>query len=72
MKKLMQTVLGAARRFNMADFAVFKVYMCIIGILLGMYFHEFFLSYKAIVWTLGIAAGIVVIVRLCILTNRKK
>ncbi len=53
MKKLIRNLLTAARRYGILDFAVFKLALLLIGIVLGMYLHEFFFGLRWLVWILA-------------------
>lgn len=50
MKRLIDSLMGAVRRFGVFDFAVFKLALLGAGILLGAYFSSFFLTWSTIVW----------------------
>lgn len=71
MTKLINLLMSSARRFSVGDFAVLKLLLCSIGIILGMYFSEFFLSYKYLVWAAAIVLWIVMLVRIIVLARKK-
>lgn len=50
MKRLIDSLMGAVRRFGVFDFAVFKLALLGAGVLLGAYFSSFFLTWSTIVW----------------------
>lgn len=64
MGNLIKNALSAAHKFTMLDFAVFKIYLISIGVLLGVYFFPFFLNYLPIVWVVAIVSLIIVMFRL--------
>jgi hypothetical protein len=49
MKKLIDKLLNAARKYNLWDFGFFKITLISLGILLGSYFSQFFLKYISVV-----------------------
>lgn len=53
MKKFISNLVDAARRFTGLDFAIFKLYLIAVGILLGAYFSDFFLNYISVVWIIA-------------------
>jgi putative Mn2+ efflux pump MntP len=56
MKKLINRLLNAAKKYNAWDYALFKITLCSFGVLLGTYFSQFFLKYMPIVWVIFIIA----------------
>ncbi len=75
MSNLIKNLVNAARRFSGMDFAIFKVCLLTIGILLGAYFSDFFTKYILEVWIIAIAAWIILmgqIVRHYKSRNKKK
>ena len=54
MKVLIQRTLKAARNFTLFDYAGFKTALICLGVLLGVYFSEFFLKYITWVWIIFI------------------
>ncbi len=50
MKTLLNRLMDAAHRFTAMDFAIFKICLLCMGILLGAYFSSFFHAYIVIVW----------------------
>ncbi len=60
----MKKILKAAQGFNTCDFALFKIYLCAVGVLLGAYLYEFFLSHIIYVWAVAILCGCYVCTRL--------
>ncbi|NLD22340.1 MAG: hypothetical protein GX664_07725 [Bacteroidales bacterium] len=55
MKCLIEKFLSGARNYGVMDFGMLKISMILIGIIVGAYFSEFFLSYKTILWIVAIA-----------------
>lgn len=70
MIQLINQLLSAARGFTVGDFFTLKMLLCCTGILLGMYFSDFFLNYKTIVWIATIILWVIMLIR--ILTALKK
>lgn len=66
MKRIIEYLLSAVRKFTVCDFAVLKLFLCIVGILLGMYFHEFFRSFEIWVWGIAVILWITVLIRLVV------
>ncbi len=64
MKRFINKVMGAASQFKELDFALFKIYMVAIGILLGSYFAPFWIEHIIIIWTVAILAGVYTIIQL--------
>lgn len=56
MKNLIPRMLDAVRHFTGFHFAIFKICLLSIGILLGTYFATFFHSWIMIVWIIAIVA----------------
>lgn len=52
MKKLIEDMLKAVRKYNIWDYGWLKMALCSFGILLGAYFSEFFLRYITVIWIL--------------------
>ena len=72
MGNLIKNLVEAARRFTGADFAVFKICLLSIGILLGSYFSYFFLQYTLIVWVVAVISGVYLINQLMNYYKRQK
>ncbi len=70
MKNFIKRIEMAARGFCAADYALFKIYMVAVGVLLGAYFAEFFLAHIVWVWVVAILAGVYVCGRLIWLACR--
>ncbi len=64
MKKLIKRVEEAAQRFRAADFALFKIYLAAVGVLLGAYFAPFFIANILWVWAVAVVAGVYICARL--------
>lgn len=54
MKRLIDNLLMAAKKYNAWDYGWFKACLCSFGIILGAYFSQFFLKYISIVWVIFI------------------
>lgn len=63
MKKFIQRALKAASKYTVMDFAFFKITLIFLGILLGAYFSEFFLSHTVFVWVVFIVSYIWIMYR---------
>jgi len=50
MRELINKVLNSARNYSVWDFGLLKICMMSIGILLGVYFSNFFLTNILFVW----------------------
>lgn len=55
---------NAASRFSVTDFAVFKICLVAIGVLLGTYFGTFFIRHIAVVWIVAAVTYIAIMIRL--------
>lgn len=56
MNALIIRLMQAVRHFTAFDFAIFKIGLLSIGILLGVYFADFFLQFTSALWFVAIAA----------------
>ena len=54
MGNVIKNLIEAARHFTGSEFAVFKICLLSIGILLGSYFSSFFMEYTSMVWVVGV------------------
>ncbi len=63
MSNVIQRLVNAAHRFTAVDFAVFKICLITIGILLGAYFNSFFLSYIPVIWIIAILSWVLLMVQ---------
>ncbi len=72
MNNVIKNLVNAARHFTATDFGVFKICLLAIGILLGSYFSLFFLKYITLVWIIGIAAWIILIIQIIRYFNNPK
>ncbi len=64
MKRLINRMMGAVRLYTPFDFAIFKIYIFVIGILFGFYFAPFWAEYITVVWGVAIVSCVVVIMQL--------
>lgn len=64
MNNFIKNLLNAARRFTATDFAVFKICLLSIGILLGSYFSCFFQNYVSVLWIVAVIAWLVLMVQI--------
>jgi small multidrug resistance family-3 protein len=67
MKNLISRLLHAAHHFTGFDFAVLKISLIFIGILLGAYFSNFFQTWIVVVWIIAITS----LAAILIITIRK-
>ncbi|WP_026691318.1 hypothetical protein [Alteribacter aurantiacus] len=63
MKAWVHEVFESTRRYNMLDFSFLKVCLFAMGVLFGVYFSSFFLSYLPVVWIVAILSFLYLIVR---------
>ncbi len=64
MKKFVERVVASANQFTAFDFALFKIYLFAVGILVGAYFAPFWLVRIHLIWIVAIVAGIFTVVQL--------
>ncbi len=57
-------MMKAVRKFTALDFAIFKICLCAIGVLLGAYFSAFFLKHICIVWIIAVVCYVILMIRL--------
>lgn len=55
----------------MVDFALFKIYIFAVGILVGAYFAPFWLTHISVVWVVAAASCVVVLTQLIRRYNTK-
>ena len=58
MNTLLARLMQAVRYFTAFDFAIFKICLVSIGILLGVYFADFFLQFSSALWFIAIVTVI--------------
>ncbi len=63
MANFISRMLDVAHRFTAFDFAIFKLCLLSIGILLGTYFWDFFLRFLTEVWIIAVIALIYLLVQ---------
>lgn len=63
MKNFINKLVNAAHQFTGLDFAIFKICLLTIGILLGAYFSVFFLKYISIIWVVAIVTWCILIIK---------
>jgi hypothetical protein len=56
MTTLIERLLKAARKFTVMDYVCFKITLVSLGIILGAYFANFFLSYTFFLWVVFIVS----------------
>ncbi|OEF97072.1 hypothetical protein BHF68_05585 [Desulfuribacillus alkaliarsenatis] len=56
MRSWMNEIFESTKQYTMLDFSFLKICLISLGILLGVYFSELFLSYIFIVWTIAIVS----------------
>ncbi len=64
MKSLIKRIEAAAQRFCAVDYALFKLYLAAVGVLLGAYFAPFFVAHICWVWVVAVVAGVYICSRL--------
>lgn len=60
MKKIIDSLMNSAKKYTVFDFAVLKITLVFLGIILGAYFSKFFLSYILIIWVIFIVLYIII------------
>lgn len=50
MTTFIQKALKSTQRYTIMDFALLKIALVSVGILLGAYFADFFLNYTTLIW----------------------
>lgn len=63
MGNLIKNLIESAHHFTGADFAVFKICLLAIGILLGSYFSSFFLQYSVIIWIVAVITFVALVIQ---------
>ena len=56
MKKLIEKLLNAARKYNVWDYGWLKICLFSLGIIFGAYFNAFFLKYITLIWIIFIVS----------------
>lgn len=64
MSNIIKNLTNAARHFSSADFAVFKICLLSIGVLLGVYFFGFFLRHLLVVWGIAVITWLFLMFRI--------
>lgn len=64
MKNLISTLMKAVRFYTVLDFAVLKIYLLCIGILLGSYFGSFFMKYVSVIWVVVVLAFVFILIQI--------
>ena len=63
MRELINRSLRAAKNYSLWDFACLKITLLSLGILIGAYFAEFFLSHTSLIWIIFIVSYILIMYR---------
>ena len=64
MSNFIKNMTDAARKFTAGDFAIFKIYLVAVGVLIALYFSDFFLRYITIVWIVAVVALVYILIKL--------
>ncbi|MFI3239969.1 MAG: hypothetical protein R3Y22_05200 [Bacteroidales bacterium] len=64
MKDFIISITNAARKFNPLDYAIFKIYLISIGIILGAYLSSFFIKIITVMWTIVLITCVYVMFQL--------
>jgi small multidrug resistance family-3 protein len=72
MSNIIRNLVHAAHRFTGADFAVFKICLLAIGILLGAYFSSFFLKYISAIWIVAILTWLILMIQIVRYYKKRK
>ena len=62
MSNFIKNMTDAARKFTAVDFAIFKIYLVAVGVLIALYFSDFFLRYITIVWIVAVVALVYILI----------
>lgn len=63
MRKFIRRLYQTTRRFTIADFAIFKITLVLIGILLGFYLRDVFGTVIIAIWILAVIAYILLMIK---------
>lgn len=72
MKDFITSITNAARKFNPLDYAIFKICMISIGIILGTYLSSFFIKFITVMWIIVLVTCIYVMFQLLRYTIQDK
>lgn len=63
MKAFINQIMGAAGKYTVFDFACLKTALLFLGILIGVYFAEFFVNYTSYLWGIFIVSYVWIMYR---------
>lgn len=63
MNNLIDELMNAARKFTLIDFAILKICLLSMGVLLGVYLSDFFMRDISIVWMIAVVTLFVLLVQ---------
>jgi len=63
MGQLINRALRAAKKYTLWDYAFFKITLVSLGILIGAYFSEFFLSHTLFLWIIFLVSYLCIMFR---------
>lgn len=63
MTNVIKKMINAAHNFKAMDFAVFKICLLSVGILLGTYFSIFFQNYITLIWVVAVLTWVILIIQ---------
>ena len=63
MEKLINKLLGAAKKYTVLDYGFLKITLISFGILIGTYFSNFFSNYTSLLWIIFLVSYIWIIYR---------
>jgi len=69
-KEFISSMLDASRRYNLLDYTFFKLSLMAMGIILGVYFTEFFVRFISAVWAVAVI-GLIWVVYKTFIVYRK-
>ena len=69
MVKLIRFLMSAVRKFTVGDFVVFKLMLCSVGMLIGVYFYDY-LWQNNLLWIVAIVTVVIVLIRLLVLGKK--
>lgn len=72
MKDFINSITNAARKFNPLDYAIFKICMISVGIIIGTYLSSFIINYISIIWVVVLITCIYIMFQLLRYTIQDK
>lgn len=63
MNNFITNLMNAARKFTVTDFAIFKICLLAIGVLLGTYFSSFLTEHILIIWIIAAITYVILMIQ---------